>query len=116
MDKSLICISCPVGCRLTATVDAGGNITIHGNKCERGVTYGREEMFTPKRLVTAVVKTDSQVLPYLPVRTTRPLLKQHIPGLLNTIYSLHVKTPVAAGDVLIADYAGTGIDVIFTRG
>lgn len=116
MNRQMICISCPVGCHLTAVVDAEGNVTVTGNQCERGVTYGREEMLAPKRVVTAVVKTDSQVLPYLPVKTTAPLLKEHIPGLLNTIYRTVAGTPVAAGDVLLADYLGTGIDVIFTRG
>jgi len=115
MTRELICIACPVGCRLTAVINTDNTVVITGNQCERGETYGQAEVLAPKRTVTAVVKTNSKQLSHLPVKTTQPLLKQYIPSLLTTLYHCYVIVPVAAGDILLADFEGTGVDVVFTR-
>lgn len=115
MSRELICISCPVGCRLTANIDKKGNVSITGNKCMRGEVYGREEIHSPKRVVTAVVRTDSQLLPYVPVRTAGPLPKEMVTELLNTLYGMQAVLPLKRGDVLIDNYAGSGVNVVITR-
>ena len=43
MKKEMTCISCPVGCRLTA-YEKDGKIIIEGNACKRGEVYGISEM------------------------------------------------------------------------
>ena len=55
MKREMICISCPIGCHLTAEWENEETITISGNKCNRGEIYGREEILAPKRVVTATV-------------------------------------------------------------
>ncbi|MFW6180188.1 MAG: DUF1667 domain-containing protein [Spirochaetota bacterium] len=115
MEKQLVCISCPVGCRLTVRVDAGDTVTVTGNKCVRGEEYGREEALSPRRVVTATAAVRSSFQRRLPVRTSRPLPRELIPGLLREIYRLDLSPPVRMGDVLIPDYAATGVDVVATR-
>lgn len=114
MKKKLICISCPAGCHLEADLKPDGGVTVTGNKCPRGAVYATDELTDPRRIVTAVVRSDSAATPYLPVRTDRPLPRRLIADLLNALYRMEVKTPVKCGDILIENVAGTGIKVRFS--
>ncbi len=100
MKKELICISCPQGCRLSAEIE-GDNFSVSGNRCPRGAVYARQEMTDPRRVVTAVMRTDDPDNPFIPVRTAKPYPKDEIPALLNKLYSMTVKTPIKRGDVII---------------
>ena len=62
MKKDMICISCPMGCRISAEWDNDSDITVTGNKCQRGVVYGQEEILSPRRVVTATVDINSSFL------------------------------------------------------
>ena len=116
MSKEMVCISCPVGCRLTVKWDAdGSDITIEGNQCSRGEEYGREEALAPKRTVTATVHCSSRKLRRPPVRTDGPLDISLIPDLLDELYTMTVNPPLSVGDTLIENFRGTGIRVVATR-
>ncbi len=115
MKREMICISCPIGCHLTAEWESEEDIKISGNKCNRGEIYGREEILAPKRVVTATVAVDSEMMARVPVKTDNALLKEHINPLLRELYALRLKAPVSCGDVLIDDVAGTGVKVVATR-
>ena len=115
MEKKLICISCPIGCHLTAVRETDSEPwKISGNRCPRGERYAQNELTDPRRVVTATVRCNSVSMPRLPVRTTEPLPKRHIDALLNRLYALEVKIPVKRGEVLLANVENTGIDVIFS--
>jgi CxxC motif-containing protein len=111
----MICIACPLGCRLTVGRSAAGELSVTGNRCPKGVAYAEEETMSPKRIVTAVVRTDSEAFPYAPVRTDMPLPRALAAGLLQDLYSRRVSLPVRMGAVLIENVAGTGVKVIVTR-
>jgi CxxC motif-containing protein len=113
MSAELICIACPIGCRLTVASSANGDIEVSGNRCPRGETYGREEVLAPRRIVTAVVPTSSQAFPCAPVRTEQPLARGLIPELLKHLYSRTATLPVRQGAVFIEDFHGAR--VVFTR-
>jgi CxxC motif-containing protein len=55
MERKLVCISCPLGCRLTVTWEDESDITVKGNRCAKGESYAQEEILAPKRVVTATV-------------------------------------------------------------
>ena len=38
----MVCIACPLGCRLTVTAAAGDEVTVSGNRCPKGEVYARE--------------------------------------------------------------------------
>jgi CxxC motif-containing protein len=109
------CISCPIGCRLTVEKKRGGKIAVRGNRCPKGETYGREEMLAPKRVVTAVVRTDSRAFPCIPVRTDKPLPRELISGLIADLARRSVRLPAARGQMLIENYKGSGVNVVLTR-
>ena len=119
MERKLVCISCPLGCRLTVTWENEEDITVTGNRCANGESYAREEILAPKRVVTATVAVTvgaAASLPRrLPVKTSAPLLKEHIPGLLNRLYTMEVEPPLRRGEVILEDIAGTGVDLVTTR-
>ena len=57
MEREMICISCPIGCRLTVTWEdmeelSGDDISVEGNKCVRGEEYGKEDEHKGPREVT----------------------------------------------------------------
>ena len=114
MSTKMICISCPIGCHLTVD-DVDGNIKVEGNRCPRGIKYATDELIDPRRMVTGVVACDSELTPYLPIRTSEALRKKHIASLLAELRKIRVSPPVAMGDVVIADFAGTGVDVLASR-
>jgi CxxC motif-containing protein len=113
MKKKLVCIACPIGCSLEAVIGNNGDITVTGNKCKRGEAYAKEEVVAPKRVVTAVVKTNSKKIPYISVKSTCPVPKENIAELLKKIYSMTAELPVSCGDLLLKDFKG--IDVVFTK-
>ncbi|HWP68688.1 MAG TPA: DUF1667 domain-containing protein [Rectinemataceae bacterium] len=55
MDE-MICITCPMGCHLKIERLSENEIAVTGNKCVRGEQYAREELLSPKRVVTATCK------------------------------------------------------------
>jgi CxxC motif-containing protein len=109
------CIVCPIGCALTVEKAEDGSLVITGNRCPKGVVYAREETLSPKRVVTAVVRTDSRSWPCMPVRTDTSLPRGLITDLIEDLAGLSVHLPAARGTVLIENYRGSGVNVILTR-
>ena len=115
MERKMVCISCPLGCRLTVTWEDEKDLAVNGNKCAKGESYAREEILAPKRVVTATVRAAAGADRRLPVKTTLPLLKGYIPALLNRIYKLELRPPIVRGQVLLKNIEGTGVDLVATR-
>lgn len=112
MTKNLTCISCPVGCSMTAEFQPDGSIAVSGNQCARGAQYARDELVDPRRVVTATCATGSAIHPRVPVRSREPCPKDLIPSILEEIYKTTVRLPVARGDIV-----GTfrGVEIVATR-
>ena len=115
MKRSLTCICCPIGCNLTITGTSEKDLIVTGNRCPRGAAYAKEEIFSPKRTVTAIVRTDSDAFPYIPVKTDSPIAKQLIPGLLKAITRVRVTLPTKSGQIVIENFCDTGVNVVVTR-
>ena len=111
--QEMICIRCPLGCRLTVTQD-GDNITVTGNTCRRGMEYGIQEMRCPMRVVTSSVRVTGGQRPVCSVKTADAVPKASIPDVLEALRSVHVAAPVRIGDVIVPDIAGTGVDLVAT--
>ena len=117
--RSLTCIVCPIGCSIDIEEDANlpENLSVTGNRCPRGEVYAREEIRSPKRVVTATCRVEGEAgsVRRVPVKTSSPCPREKIPALLQDIYKTAVSLPVKAGDVLIAGWNGEEIDVVATR-
>ena len=110
----LTCISCPVGCRMTVTLENGQVTSVTGNTCKRGEIYARQESVKPLRMVTAVAKVKNSAVP-VSLKTRDPIPKDKIRQCMDEINALDLSLPILAGDVLKHNVAGTGVDLISTR-
>lgn len=113
--REMICICCPMGCRLTVDDSDLNNIKVSGNTCPRGEKYGKEEVICPKRMVTSVVRTEGGDVAMVSVKTSEPIEKSRIFDALKTLRGVVVKAPVKIGDVVVKDVLGTGADFIATK-
>ena len=111
----LICIACPVGCQLKATVRGDEIVKIEGNQCNRGEAYAKDEIFRPTRFVTGTVRVRKGVLPLLPVKTEKPVPKSSIAAVLKALAQIVVLAPVQFHQVIMVDVAGTGVAIIASR-
>ena len=124
--KEIICITCPKGCHLKVDEET---FAVTGNSCPRGAVYGANELRNPVRVVTStvVVKTSPDkgrgtgeagggAAPRrLPVKTDRPIPKGKMFEVMDEIARVRVQAPVAVGQVLIRNVAGTDGNVVATK-
>ncbi|GHV94253.1 molybdopterin oxidoreductase [Spirochaetia bacterium] len=123
--RNLTCIVCPMGCSLTVEEGASGtdglpSLSVMGNRCPRGAAYAQEEIRAPRRVVTATCGvqggTPGLYAPRrVPVKTVAACPREKIPALLADIYQTQVSLPVKAGDTVIANWKGEGINVVAVR-
>lgn len=104
----LICIVCPRGCHLH--VDDDLNVT--GNFCPRGAKYGKEEVTSPKRMITATVQLESSSKMRLPVISSNPVPKDKIFDVMKIINKTKIKAPVKMGQVIIENILDLNIDIV----
>lgn len=112
--RELICIGCPLGCPLTVTIN-GEDIKVEGNTCKRGDTYAKKEVTNPTRIVTSSVKIMNGELERVSVKTASDIPKGKIFDIMDEIRNTVVEAPIAIGDIIITDCAGTGVDVVATK-
>ena len=77
-ERHLICIGCPLGCMLTATLENGAVTAVTGNTCRRGDEYARKECTTPERTVTGTVRVTGGSAGVVSVRTSSPIPKEKV--------------------------------------
>lgn len=115
MSREMICINCPMGCRLTVDDSDKSNIKVTGNTCPRGVTYAVNEVTAPKRMVTGSVAVLGGAIPMVSVKTREAIPKELIFESLEQLKQIRLAAPVHIGDVVVANVCGCGVDVIATK-
>lgn len=113
MNKDLICIVCPKGCRLNVSGDA--ELVVTGHTCPRGLDYGIKEVTSPTRVITSTVKIEGAHHRCLPVKTSADIPKTLIGECMALINSLSVTAPVKMNTVLAENIFDTGVNIIATR-
>ncbi len=115
MEQIITCINCPVGCRMTVSLNETGEVvSVSGNTCARGEKYAHQECTLPLRMVTAVIPVANSDVP-LSVKTAQPVPKKLIFAVMEELKKVQVAAPVALGQVILPDVCGTGVSVIATR-
>lgn len=115
MKKSLICVSCPLGCPIEVEIENNEVISVSGNTCKRGDAYARTEITNPVRSLTTSVKVCGGVHPVVPVKSSGPIPKGKMFECMEAINSACIKAPVKIGDVVIENILGLGVDIIATN-
>lgn len=114
--RELICIGCPMGCPITVELDNGAVASVTGHTCKRGDVYARKEVTNPTRIVTSTVKVTGGTADMVSVKTRNDVPKGKIFACVQALKGLSVPAPVHIGDVILANAADTGVDIIATKG
>jgi len=96
-------------------VRQNGEIKVSGHQCNAGIAYAKEEMTNPTRNIATSVRVAGGDMPMLSVKTSRPIPKGAIRAVVDAVHQVTMTAPVRIGDIVLADAAGTGVDVIATR-
>lgn len=115
MTRTMICILCPNSCELTAEAQDGNVLRCVGNQCPKGEEYARQELLAPMRNIATSVEVTGGDLPLCSVRLTGPIPKARIFDAVEAIHRCRLTAPIQAGQVLLTDLLGLGVDVIATR-
>jgi CxxC motif-containing protein len=111
----LICVTCPMGCRLDVTYDGQTVLEVSGSTCQRGAAYAQSELTDPRRMVATTVRVRGGVHPLVPVYTAAPFPKPLMRELVRALRQVELVAPVHAGQVVLAGALGTDVDVLASR-
>ena len=115
-ERKFICVSCPLGCGLTVSLDDAGEVVkVEGNTCPRGESYARSEVKDPRRVFASTVRVRGGKLPVCPVRSKTPAPKGKLFGIAEEVARLEVDAPVRIGQVLIHNVCETDVDIVASR-
>lgn len=115
MIKNLTCIECPKSCALTVDIENCRVVKVEGGKCPKGEEYAVSEMENPMRVLTSTVLGEGLSLKMIPVRTDRPMPKAKLLEAMAEIKKIIVEKPVKAGDAIVSNFLGRGVNLIATR-
>lgn len=113
--RELICIGCPMGCPLVVELEDSEIVSVTGQTCKRGEVYARKEVTNPTRIVTSTVKVEGGRVDMVSVKTRDDIPKGRIFECVKALKDVTVKAPVHIGDVIVANVAGTGVDIVATK-
>lgn len=113
--EKIVCVLCPMGCKIKYNMVDGKLVSVEGNRCPRGLSYLEDELREPKRIVPTSVKVINGELPLVSVKTSKPIPKKLIFQFMELVKKIQVEAPVRVGQVILKNVLGTGADLIATR-
>ncbi len=109
----MICIICPMGCRI-GVEDLNGELKLSDAGCRRGEQYVRDEIVSPKRMLTSVVPIEGS-RQLLPVKTAAPIPKELIFTAMVELKEIKAQGEIQIGQVIKENLAGTGVALIAAK-
>ena len=113
--RHFICVTCPVGCAIEATIEDGELREITGQACKRGIALVREELTAPKRVLTTTMRVKGGALPLVPVRSTAALPKELLLPVAALLRGVALEAPVREHQVVVSNVLDSGVDIIASR-
>ena len=113
-NTTVTCTICPRGCDIVVQGDGKEVASMEGAACIRGEKYARAEYTHPERILTSLAKVEGADVPLVPIRSAGPVPKDLLFKCMETIRTVVLKKPVKAGDIVVADICGTGVDMVAT--
>lgn len=114
-ERCLTCIICPKGCSLRVRLEAGRVTLVEGNHCKRGAQYAEKEVTNPTRIVTTIIPVRGGREKMLSVKTRTDIPKAKVQACMRALKNVTAEAPVQIGNVILADVAETGVDIIATK-
>jgi CxxC motif-containing protein len=113
-ETRIICIMCPLACRVTVTIDDDNVVGTADSLCKRGEEYAVAECKFPGRVLTTTVLTEGSSRRLLPVRTAKPVPKDRLMEVMYSLSRTTVRPPILMGQVIVSNISKTGVDVVAT--
>ena len=110
--KTMICIMCPLGCRMEIQLENEKMIQVQGNECKEGMKYAIKEISFPGRVLTTTIKTGNPERPLLPIRSDKEIPKDRLQDCMREIAKHKVMGSVKIGETVIQDILALGINMI----
>ena len=118
IEKEFICVVCPNGCSIKAQYEEGNPpklISAEVMRCPRGKTWIQQEIENPMRTFSTSVLVDGGEFLEASVRLTKPVPLSKVFDIMAEIRKIKLQAPLAIGDVILTNPAGTETEVIVTR-
>jgi CxxC motif-containing protein len=90
-------------------------LAVSGHKCPKGEKYAKQEMEDPRRVLTTSVLGVGLDIKMIPVKTSLPIPKGKLLEVMALVRKIRVERPVQLGEVIQANFAGLGADLVATR-
>ncbi len=107
----LLCVCCPVGCRLSGEFSPDAEERIAKHTCPTGWSYASYEQRLRAKMVTALIPIKGRAIP-LRVRASKPVQREKIFELLTELSKISASVPVYEGQIIVHNICGFEIDIV----
>ena len=114
MDRNIICITCPVGCRLKVSGSIE-DLKVTGQRCNKGLEYAKDEITNPMRMICTTARISGGLHRVIPVKTDRAISEKYKLEVVKEVNKIDLKSPVKMGDIIIPNLFGTGVNIVAER-
>ncbi len=111
----VVCILCPVGCRIIVEIGDGDVVRIDNAGCERGKDYCLQEIRSPVRDFFTTIRVANGRTPLVSVRSTRPIPKSMLMPCAAELARRVIRAPVKLGDIIVENMMNLGVDIVATK-
>ena len=109
----VICILCPKGCLINVS-HGDESLNILGNACVKGLDFARQEWTHPMRTLSTTIRTTSNRVPRVPVKTSATISKDDLLKVMAYLSHVQVTLPVKMGDCIVKNVLELNVDVVAT--
>ena len=111
----VVCILCPVGCRMIVEIEDGEVVRIDNAGCERGKDYSLQEIRSPVRDFFTTIRVADGKTALVSVRSTEPIPKNMLMPCAAQLARRVIPAPVKGGDTIVENVMNLGVDIIATK-
>lgn len=113
--REIVCVLCPMGCKMNVEIKKGEIIKIENAECGRGKDYSIQEVKSPVRDFFTTVRVKGGRIPILSVRSNKPIPKDMLIPCASELAGVILSAPVRLGDTIIKNILNLGVDIVATK-
>lgn len=116
MKKEFTCILCPNSCDIEIEIDKNLEILdIEGAKCNRGLSYVKQELVMPMRSIATSVAIKNGELELASVKLDKNIPINMIFEVMDLVKLMVFEAPVYKGQIACKNILNTDCNLIFTK-
>ena len=111
----VVCILCPMGCKIIVETEDGEVVRIDDAGCERGKDYSLQEIRSPVRDFFTTIRVADGRTPLVSVRSTEPIPRNMLMPCAAELARRVIRAPVKIGDIIVENMMNIGVDIVATK-